>query len=197
MSEPRGERSEPGDRPPPASATRLDRPPSDRYRPAATGPGPSTDPRPGGPSPRASATGPIAAAVVVAILGAAALTVILGVLLATTGTFVVSLLAGAGIGLLVSGATVARVGTGSGSAARSTGAPLSRGAGSRVAIGLALGMVILAGLATWVLARAEGGVMDPVSYLWTTFGLGIPAQAVVAVLAAAWGAASGPIRWRE
>ncbi len=197
MSKPRGERSEPGDRPPPASTARLDRPPSDRYRPAAAGPGAGTNPQPGRPLPRASATGPIAAAVIVAVLGAAALTVMLGVLLVTTGTFVVSLLAGAAIGLLVSGATVARAGSGTGSAARSAAAPLSRGTGNRVAIGLALGMVILAGLATWVLARAEGGVMDPVGYLWTTFGLGIPAQAVVAVLAAAWGAARGPIRWRE
>ena len=58
-------------------------------------------------------------------------------------------------------------------------------------------MVALAGLGTWLLARAEGGVMDPIGYLWTTFGFGFPAQAIVAVLAAAWGAASGPIRWRD
>jgi hypothetical protein len=135
--------------------------------------------------------------VVVAVLGAAALTVILGVLLITTATFVVSLLAGASIGLLTSGATVPRAGSGASATARLAAAPLSRATGSRVAIGLALGMAVLAGLATWVLARVEGGVMDPVTYLWTVFGLGIPAQAVVAVLAAAWGAASGPIRWRE
>jgi hypothetical protein len=111
--------------------------------------------------------------------------VILGVILATTGTFVVSLLAGAAIGLIVSGA------------AAGPEAALRRDAAMRIAIALALGMVLLAGLATWFLARAEGGVMDPIGYLWTTFGFGIPAQAVVAVLAAAWGAASGPIRWRD
>jgi len=122
---------------------------------------------------------------VVAVIGALALTIILGLLLGTTGTFVVSLLAGGAIGLLVSGAT-----------AGATPA-LSRGRATRVAIGLAIGMVVLAGIATWLLARAEGGVMDPISYLWTTFGLGIPAQAVVAVLAAVWGAGSGPVRWRE
>ena len=121
-----------------------------------------------------------------AIVGAFALTVILGVILATTGTFVVSLLAGAAIGLLVSGAT-----------AGPAPAPLSRGAAARVAIGLAVAMIVLAGAGTWLLARSEGGVMDPLSYLWTTFGFGIPAQAVLAVLAAAWGAASGPVRWRE
>ena len=133
----------------------------------------------------ASAAGPIAAAACVAVAGAAALTVILGVILATTGTFVVSLLAGVSIGLIVSGAAVG------------PGAALHRDVAIRIAVGLALGMVILAGVATWILARAEGGVMDPISYLWTTFGFGIPAQAVVAVLAAAWGAASGPIRWRD
>ena len=199
MTEPSSRPSEPGDRPPPASATRLERPPSDRYGSRSAGSSAGTNPRSGDRSRRASATGPIAAAGVVAVLGAAALTVLLGVLLITTGTFVVSLVAGAAIGLLVSGATVAGAGSrsGAGTAATSTAAPLSRGTGTSVAIGLALGMVVFAGLATWVLARVEGGVMDPVTYLWTVFGLGIPAQAVVAVLAAAWGAASGPIRWRE
>lgn len=121
-----------------------------------------------------------------AVVGAIALTVILGLILATTGTFVVSLLAGAAIGLSLSGATV--------------GVPtpaLDRSTAVRIAIGLAVAMVVLAGSGTWLLARSEGGVMDPIGYLWTTFGFGIPAQAVVAVLAAAWGASSGPIRWRE
>lgn len=121
----------------------------------------------------------------VGVVGAVALGVILGLVLAPTGTFMVCLLAGAVIGLLVAGATVGP-------------APaFSRGRATRLAIGLALGMVALGGLATWLIARAEGGVMDPVSYLWTTFGFGTVAQAIVAVLAAAWGAMSGPIRWRE
>lgn len=176
---------QPGDRPPPVPlvGAKLDRPPSDRYRAGGDGTraGGATTATAG----RSSVSGPIAAAVVVAVIGALALTIILGLLLGTTGTFVVSLLAGGAIGLLVSGAT-----------AGATPA-LSRGRATRVAIGLAIGMVVLAGIATWLLARAEGGVMDPISYLWTTFGLGIPAQAVVAVLAAVWGAGSGPVRWRE
>ena len=120
-----------------------------------------------------------------AVAGAIAIAVILGLILATTGTFVVCLLAGAAIGLLVAGA------------AAGPAPAISRTVAMRVAVGLGLGMVLLGGAATWVLARAEGGVMDPVSYLWTTFGFGILAQAIVAVLAAAWGAASGPIRWRD
>jgi hypothetical protein len=118
------------------------------------------------------------AALLVAIVGAAGLTVILGVFLATAGTFVVSGLGGAAIGLLIAAA------------------PLNRHDAERMAISIATGMIVLAGLGVWIVARAEGGVMDPLSYLWTTFGLGLPAQALVAILAAAWGAANGPIRWR-
>jgi len=188
MSDSGARRSEPGERPPSgAPGNRLERPPSERYRTAersgAAEPiaaGQTLNGRPGRPSAR----GPIAAAIAVAVAGAAGLTVILGVVLATTGTFAVSLLGGAAIGLIVAGAAVGSEPT------------LAREAAIRIAIALALGMVVLAGLATWLLARAEGGVLDPLTYLWTTFGLGIPAQAVVAVIAAAWGAASGPIRWR-
>jgi len=121
---------------------------------------------------------PLVAALLVAIVGAAGLTVILGVFLATAGTFVVSGLGGAAIGLLIAAA------------------PLSRHDAERMAVSIATGMIVLAGLGVWIVARAEGGVMDPLSYLWTTFGLGLPAQALVAILAAAWGAANGPIRWR-
>lgn len=128
-----------------------------------------------------------------AVVGAGLLTLILGVLLATTGTFVVSLLGGATIGLLVAGLSVG----GPFDRGARRPAPLSRAQALRLAVGLAIGMVALACFATWLLARTEGGVLDPITYLWTTFGLGIPAQAVVASLAAAWGAASGPVRWRE
>ena len=183
MSESQSPPPEPGDRPPAgaSSGTRLERPPSDRYRAAERGGAGA-----GAAARKVSAARPIAAAAAVAVLGAAALTLILGVLLSTTGTFVVSLLGGAAIGLLLAGATVGR-----------PTPALDRARASRIAIAIALAMVVLAGIATWLLARSEGGVMDPVGYLWTTFGFGIPAQAIVAVLAAAWGAASGPIRWRD
>ncbi|MBI3745992.1 MAG: hypothetical protein HY264_05610 [Chloroflexi bacterium] len=185
MSDPPSTGAQPGDRPPssPSATPKLDRPPSDRYR--ARGQGSPAGTGTSAPAAGRSFAGALGAAVGVAVAGALALAVILGVILVTTGTFVVSLLAGGAIGLLVSGTSVGP-------------APvMTRGRTMRIAIGLALGMVALAGIATWLLARSEGGVMDPISYLWTTFGLGIPAQAVVAVLAAAWGAASGPVRWRE
>jgi len=140
---------------------------------------------------------PLVAALLVAIVGAAGLTVILGVFLATAGTFLVSGLGGAAIGLLVASATVPGAGATPGTGAARIGpAPLSRHDAERMAVSIATGMIVLAGLGVWIVARAEGGVMDPLSYLWTTFGLGLPAQALVAILAAAWGAANGPIRWR-
>lgn len=151
----------------------LDRPPSHRYlNPSERAAGVAADNRPRMPR------RPLVAALLVAIVGAAGLTVILGVFLATAGTFVVSGLGGAAIGLLIAAA------------------PLNRHDAERMAISIATGMIVLAGLGVWIVARAEGGVMDPLSYLWTTFGLGLPAQALVAILAAAWGAANGPIRWR-
>ena len=58
-------------------------------------------------------------------------------------------------------------------------------------------MIALTGIGVWALARVEGGVMDPISYLWTTFGFGLPAQAIVALVGSAWGAANGPVRWRQ
>ena len=58
-------------------------------------------------------------------------------------------------------------------------------------------MLVATGLGVWLLARAEGGVLDPVSYLWTTFGVGLPFLTIVAIVGSAWGAANGPIRWRS
>ncbi len=140
------------------------------------------------PVPRA----PIVAAAAVAALAAGILALILAVLTSTSGTLAISGAGGLAIGLLISSAAVAKI-------PRSAGgvAPLTRSSAVRLSVGLAIGMVVLAASITWLVARSEGGVMDPVTYLWTTFGFGLPAQALVAVLAAAWGASAGPIRWRS
>jgi hypothetical protein len=196
VSAPDTPKPEPGERPP---AARLSRPPSSRYqrggsvlpeagrRGASTG---SADDRSEGG--RASARGPILAAAVVAVLGAAAISVTLEILLLTSGTIALSAVAGGAIGLLVAGAAVTRPAGGGG---RQPPA-LDRGQAVRVAVSIGVGMVVLGGVLAWLIARGEGGVLDPATYLWTTYGFGIPIQAVVAALAAAWGAASGPIRWR-
>ncbi len=149
--------------------------------------------------------GALVVALIVALLGAAVLTLLVGVLATTGGTLLVSGVAGAAIGLMIASATlpgsVSFPGSatlpGSGPRPVSTAAALTRQAASRLAMGIAVGMILLAGLAVWILARNEGGVMDPIGYLWTTFGFGIPAQGVVALIAAAWGAANGPVRWRR
>ena len=153
------------------------------------------------------------------MLGAAVLTLILGVLASTVGMFAISGLASVTIGLLVANgaipgprvvrapataptnatATPATVGPAMGAPATGAlGAPaLSRDQAARIAIAIALGMIALTGIGVWALARVEGGVMDPISYLWTTFGFGLPAQAIVALIGSAWGAANGPVRWRQ
>ncbi|MBI2763696.1 MAG: hypothetical protein HYX54_08125 [Chloroflexi bacterium] len=79
-------------------------------------------------------------------------------------------------------------------AAGAGAAPLRRDQATRLAMGIAAAMIILAGIGVWLFGRLEGGVMDPISYLWTTFGFGLPAQALIAFIGSAWGAANGPIR---
>lgn len=148
----------------------------------------------------ASARHPVLAPIAVAVLGAAILTLILGVLTSTAGTFAISGLASVAIGLLVANGAIPgpRAARGPGTAASALAAPpFSRGRAIRIAIAVALGMIVLTGIGVWILARAEGGVMDPISYLWTTFGFGLPAQAIVALVGSAWGAANGPVRWRQ
>ena len=135
---------------------------------------------------------PIVAATAVAVVGAATLSLILVVLTSTSGTLAISGAAGLAIGLLISKTAVAKT-------PRSAGGvpPMTRRSAVRVSVGLAIGMVVLAAAVIWLVARAEGGVLDPVTYLWTIFGFGLPAQVLVAVLAATWGASAGPIRWRS
>ena len=170
--------SEPGDRPP---AGRLARPPSERYAPRAATTG-GTDDRP------RSSFRALLPALIASIATAAALVIDGGVLAEETGLLAISGLGGAVIGLLVAGAGVSADGV--------SAAPVPRGRLTRIAVGLALATVTVAAIGTWAYGRLEGGVMDPLNYLWTTFGPWIPAEAVLAALAAAWGAGAGPIRWR-
>ena len=213
--------------PPKRVRRQLDRAPGDRYVRAGQAGSAShaagSGSRPVGGS--ANARRSVLAALAVAVLGAAILTVILGVLASTAGTFAISGLASVAIGLLVAngaipGPRAVRAGTPTtptdatatpaagvlatgapATGARSTGAlsapPFSRDRAARIAITIALGMIVLTGIGVWALARVEGGVMDPISYLWTTFGFGLPAQAIVALVGSAWGAANGPVRWRQ
>lgn len=177
----------PGDRPP---AGRLVRPPSERY---AQGPraGPGAGADPGGTgiaAPTPSALRSLAPAIAVGVITALVLVLVAGVLAERGGLLAIAGIGGAALGLLGANAAVSSDGR-----ARPS---MSRGRATRAAVGLALMAVAGGALGTWAYGRIEGGVMDLLSYLWETLGLYVPAQAVVAGLAAAWGAGAGPVRGR-
>ena len=181
---------EPGDR---APAGRLTRPPSDRYRsPADTNP-PEQPGQPAGPRRSAqSAPSPLRAlapAIVAGLVTAAILTVVGGVLAERRGLLAIAGIGGAVIGLLAARAAVSPDG--------SAAPVMTRSRVTRLAVAIALASTAVSALATWAYGRLEGGVMDPIAYLWETFGLFVPGQAVVAAVAAAWGAGAGPVRGRS
>lgn len=116
--------------------------------------------------------------------GAALLTLVGAVLASTAGLLAVAGVAGAAIGLILAGAA----------APSGDAVPVARGRIAQLAVGLALAAVFVAAAATWVIARGEGGVLGPIDYLLTTFGPFVPGEAVIASLAAWWGASVGPVR---
>jgi hypothetical protein len=129
--------------------------------------------------------GPLLRAAGAAIVGAAVLVLMAAVLASTFGLLIVSGATGAAIGLLLAGAR-----------APGGDAPpaLSRRSITWLAVAVALAAVVGADVATWLIARGEGGTLGLVDYLLTTFELVIPTELVVAALAAAWGAAAGPVQ---
>ena len=161
--------NEPGER------RRLAQPPSARYvqpgeAAAATG---------------SPLRGPLVRAVVAAALGTAALVLVGAVLASTFGLLFVAAAFGAASGLLLARAAVP---------AEPGASATSRRTVSRLAIGIALIAVAAADVGLWLYARGEGGTLGLVDYLWTTFGPFVPGVAVVAVVAAAWGASAGPVQ---
>jgi len=176
---------EPGDRPPAGHPpTRLARPPSERYAAAGGGwSGPATTP--GASSARVS-LGALAPAVAAGIVTASTLVVVGGVLAEQRGLLAIAGIGGAAIGLLAARAAVSPDGV--------RPPALSRSRVVRVAVGLALLAIAVAAIGTWAYGRLEGGVLDPLTYLWSVYGPFIPAAAAIAAVAAAWGAGAGPIR---
>ena len=128
--------------------------------------------------------GPLARASLVAIVGAVLLFVVGAILASTAGLLFVAGLTGAGIGLVLARARVPGDG--------GPGA-LSQRAVTWLAIGLAVGSVVVAAGATWLYALREGGVLGPIDYLLTVFGPFVPGELLLAALTAAWGAGAGPI----
>jgi hypothetical protein len=158
------------------SGRRLEQPPSARYATTAEGaPGMG----------RASLVGPLAQAGIAAAVGAALLFLVGAVVAATAGLVFVSGVMGTGIGLLLARAAVST---------DERAAALSRGSVKLLAVGIAAGAVVVAGVATWLNARVEGGTLGLLDYLLETFGLFVPAGLFVAALGAAWGASAGPVK---
>jgi hypothetical protein len=152
-------------------------------------PMPRTTPAPSAAQMAAAAVRALAPALFAGLVTAAALVLVGGVLAERQGLLAISGLGGASIGLLAARAAVSPNGI----------APpaLTRPGTRKVAIGLAVLAVLVGGLGTWAYGRLEGGVMDPLAYLWATLGPFVPAEAALAGIAAAWGAGAGPVRGRS
>jgi hypothetical protein len=176
--------SEPGDRSTRREATpgrRLATPPSDRYRPDDAA---SATAEPGRKTPRSALPGPFVRASLVAIAGGAALLVVGAILASTAGLLFIAGVTGAAIGLVLSRAAVPR----------DDARPLARRTVAWVAVALAITAVAIGAIATWLFALREGGTLELLDYLVTTFGPFVPGEAVIAALAAGWGAQAGPVQ---
>jgi hypothetical protein len=175
---------EPGDRPatPPERRDRqLDRAPGERYLRAAAG---NEVTEQAAAARRAALFAPVVKAVIAAAIGTVVLYALGALLSSSAGLVFVAGFTGAMVGLLLARA-----------AARSGDRepPLTRRAVTWSAVALTVLAIALASLGTWLHALAEGGALGPIDYLLQTFGVIVPAELVIAGIAAAWGAAAGPI----
>lgn len=164
--------NEPGDR------RRLEQPPSDRYARRAT-------PAEAGAGRSSALPGPLARAVTASAIGALVLVLVGAVLASTFGLLLVAGAMGSAAGLLL--ARAAAPGEGG-------GRPATRSTVGRLAVGLTLLAVTVAFVGIWLYARSEGGTLELLDYLWTTFGPFVPGVAIVALVTAAWGASAGPVQ---
>lgn len=123
-------------------------------------------------------------ATLVSIAGAALLVLVGAVAASTFGLLFVSGALGAAAGLVLARASVPA----------GDARPVSRATVTRLAIALAVVAVVVADVATWLIAVNEGGTLGVLDYLWTTFGPFVPGEALIAAVAALWGAGAGPIQ---
>ena len=128
--------------------------------------------------------GPLARALLVGLAAVIALVAVGALLASTAGLLFSAGVGGGSIGLVLARAAVPRDGA----------RPVARRTLGWLAIGLAIGAVVVAAVATWLIAQREGGVLGIVDYLSETFGPFIPGEAVIAAVAAAWGANAGPVQ---
>jgi hypothetical protein len=106
-----------------------------------------------------SRRGLVGRAIVVAVVGASVIAFLGGPLSMTGGLLAVAVIVGLVLGAVLRPATVA-------------------------AVALAIGSVVFGLLGVWLFARAEGGVLDPLTYFGDVQGPLAPLQLLVAALAA-------------
>jgi hypothetical protein len=155
---------------------RLGRPPSDRYRGTdqpAVPPG-GGEPTGGGERGGAGQGSPartVVTATVAATGGGLVITVAGGLLTMTAGLLVIAAVLGWVVGALVG-----------------LGGSVSPDRQRRrvLAAGLAIGGVALGQVGLWLVARQEGGTLDPVAYLAEVFGALVPLEVALAAGFAWW-----------
>lgn len=136
---------------------RLARPPSERYVAPAEGSAPDG----------ADARAGVGLASLVAGAGAVVITIAGGLLSITAGLLVIAGALGWAIAVVLSRGTEV--------AGKRWLAP------GLAALGVALGQVGL-----WLVARQEGGTLDPIAYLGEAFGVLVPLQLAIAAVVAWW-----------
>jgi hypothetical protein len=127
---------------------------------------------------------PAAKAIGAALLGAIGVYAVGGLFASTAGLVFVAGLTGAAVGLLLARAAVP------GDAAAPA---MTRRQVTWLAVALSIGAIAVGAIATWLHALGEGGTLGFVDYQLETFGPFILGEAVIAALAAAWGASVGPV----
>jgi hypothetical protein len=127
---------------------------------------------------------PLLKAAVAALVGAVILYGIGALIASTAGLLFVAGLTGGAVGLLLARAAVP---------GDRVAAALTRRQVRWLAIGLSVVAIVVGAIVTWLHALGEGGALGFIDYQLETFGPFIPGEAVIAAIAAAWGASAGPI----
>lgn len=117
-----------------------------------------------------------AGALVAAAIGSAVLVLVGGVLGLTAGQLFVVGVTAAAVGLIAAGSDRPK--------------PWVR----RFSIVVAVVVVSVGAIGSWLIAAGQGGSLGLLDFLWATTGLLVPAELIVAALAAVWGANAGPVR---
>jgi hypothetical protein len=115
-------------------------------------------------------------AIIVAVVGASLLVLVGGVLASNSGLLFVAGITAALVGLVAAGSTRPK--------------PWAR----RFSVGVAVVAVLVGAFGTWLIALAQGGDLGLLDFLWATTGVLVPAELLIAAIAASWGAGAGPIR---